>query len=751
MLTIKKSCFTLLTFFIMYATVVHANNETIYVHTDKDSYLAGEIVWFKIYTVDTKTSIPTKESSTIYIEIINKEGNAILKTKVQNEGNGSGSIAIPSHILNGVYNFVAYTLETKSQNTHFSKTISIYNPTIQAERGSLKKPTSDLQVFPEGGNLINQIPTRLGFKLVDSDGYGTKHTLKLINLRDGSEIKSESNHLGLGSFSFTPNMKDSYSITAVVNGKVVAECAMPNISQFGYNLSAISSGDYYKVNVKATKDLSLSGLYLTYLDKTGSIKRILSKITSENQIEANLPKSDLQSGTSVLTLFKENNVPVAERVLFSSSKNTLKIETKNLKNTYEKRSKVSLNISSFLEEAETKSTLSVAVRKLDDLSGLPQNNIISELLLKKNILGNIENPSWYFLDGNVKEKDLENLLLTQAWREIKEASEAEQRYHHIKLRFTSKESNKPIQNENVLLSIPGKSAQVFASTTNENGEALFYVKNLFGNVQIATKLASNHPANVELIPENLAKSSFQLETKSADIELVNTYSINTQLQNNYWASTQNLFSVPSRTDSLSFYGTPDVQYELDAYTRFPTLNDVLKEFVKEVRVRRKDNTSVFQIFNKQFQNFFENPPLILLDGVPLDNPSELIDYSALRIKRFEVVQSLFSLGDVQYQGILQFFTYDGDLKDFKLSPATTLLYYEGPQYNRTFYSPKYEVPNSRKPDLRTLHYWTPNYNTASEEEIVFFTSDIEGNYIIDIQGISKDGVPASKIVEYKVK
>ena len=56
--------------------------EKVYAHLDKPSYLAGEILWFKIYNVDASLHKLLDISKVVYVEILDKEHNAILQTKV---------------------------------------------------------------------------------------------------------------------------------------------------------------------------------------------------------------------------------------------------------------------------------------------------------------------------------------------------------------------------------------------------------------------------------------------------------------------------------------------------------------------------------------------------------------------------------------------------------------------------------------------------------------------------------------------
>src|SRR5690606_39150892 len=52
----------------------------------------------------------------------------------------------------------------------------------------------------------------------------------------------------------------------------------------------------------------------------------------------------------------------------------------------------------------------------DDYQGAP--NILSALLLSTDLKGFIENPGYYFKDDKVKEHELDQLMLTQGWRNI---------------------------------------------------------------------------------------------------------------------------------------------------------------------------------------------------------------------------------------------------------------------------------------------------------------------------------------------
>ena len=56
--------------------------EKIFVHTDRDVYLAGETMWLKIYDVDRSFHLPLHISDGVYIELIDASAHPVLQTRL---------------------------------------------------------------------------------------------------------------------------------------------------------------------------------------------------------------------------------------------------------------------------------------------------------------------------------------------------------------------------------------------------------------------------------------------------------------------------------------------------------------------------------------------------------------------------------------------------------------------------------------------------------------------------------------------
>ena len=246
-------------------------------------------------------------------------------------------------------------------------------------------------------------------------------------------------------------------------------------------------------------------------------------------------------------------------------------------------------------------------------------------------------------------------------------------------------------------------------------------------------------ANLEPVPMT---SPFSI---SSDLEsFLIDQSINMQIDN--------AFDTPLKQaeipDTTSFYGIPDASYLLDDYTRFPVMEEVMREYVYGVNVRRENGKFVFKVLNIPRNEIMNDGPLVLLDGVPVYDIDELMGIDPLKLRKIDVVHRKYFYGSLDCNGILAFYSYNSDLADLELSQETIQRNYQGFQESRTFYSPKYntkEALESRLPDYRNQLYWAPKIVTNADGtvNIKFFTSDTTGTYFIQIHGLGSNGLAGS--------
>jgi len=174
----------------------------------------------------------------------------------------------------------------------------------------------------------------------------------------------------------------------------------------------------------------------------------------------------------------------------------------------------------------------------------------------------------------------------------------------------------------------------------------------------------------------------------------------------------------------------------------------MREYVYNVFVRRENGKFVFRVVDLSRNGLMEEPPLVLLDGVPVFDIDEIMNIDPLKIRKIDVVHSKYYYGHLDCYGIVAFYSYNSDLPDYSLDDNSLRLNYEGFQENKTNYSPKYnnaDNSNNRVPDFRNQLHWDPKIHSDENGEctINFFTSDATGTYTIQIHGLSENGLPGS--------
>lgn len=114
--------------------IVHGHaqsGERVYVQTDKQSYISGELLWFKLYTTDSDGKL-NAFSKVGYVELLN---DSIPEVQVRidvTNGSGNGWMELPVTLPTGFYRMIAYTrhMQNDGVSVFFEKTISVINPFI---------------------------------------------------------------------------------------------------------------------------------------------------------------------------------------------------------------------------------------------------------------------------------------------------------------------------------------------------------------------------------------------------------------------------------------------------------------------------------------------------------------------------------------------------------------------------------------------------------------------------------------------
>jgi hypothetical protein len=231
-------------------------------------------------------------------------------------------------------------------------------------------------------------------------------------------------------------------------------------------------------------------------------------------------------------------------------------------------------------------------------------------------------------------------------------------------------------------------------------------------------------------------------------------SVDVQVENSYRIPERHHYLTPA-PDTVPFYGRPDLQYVLEDYTKFVTLEEVMNEYVLDVRLRRQSGKFYYRVRNAPINLFFEDDPLLLLDGLPVSDVDRLMKLDPAKIRKIDILTRKYYTGVLENEGIISYRSMEGDLAGYTLDPDAVVLEYNGLQQAREFYTPVYDNKTrveSRLPDLRTQLQWSPAIHTdaAGKSPVSVNTSDRAGKYVVVVQGMSGDGLVGATILTFTV-
>jgi hypothetical protein len=747
--------------------------EKIYTHTNKNFYLAGEILWFKLYCVDDSTNITTGISKVAYVELLDNNHIAVMQAKIElKDGAGNGSLFIPSSLPNGNYLLRAYTSWMKNFGPGvFSESqLTIVNPLIPpAIAAAVAAPVYDIRFMPEGGHLVSRLASKVAIKITSPDGKGVNCAGAVINKQNDTVARFKTLKFGIGSFVFTPQADNAYKAIIYLNGQTVVK-DLPGISAAGYVMQVNPADDGWDVHVQSS--VGTSAVFLLAHSKH-AVRSAQEASVTDGKATFHISKSKLDDGLTYLTLFNGQQRPVCERLVFKKPSKKLIVTAQPDNKDYRTRKRVSFDVSTQgLDSKATAANLSVTVYRDDELQNADGGNISSYLWLSAGLKGHVESPG-YYLESNGKDADdaLDNLLLAQGWAQfdwdrILAGGLATFTYlpeytgHIITGQVVSTISKAPGRNITGYLSVPGIRQQLYPSTSDSTGRLLFNTRDFYGSGEIIVQTNSQTTDSTYRIDIKSPFSDQYSPTKIPSFALLPAMesaltegSINMQVQNIFKGNELKEFYA-KQIDANPFYGTSGKTYKLDDYTRFATIEEVLREYVTSISVSKRQDKFNVRISNAHKPLGFK--PLIMLDGVPIFDQDRIFHQDPLTIQKLEIVTTNYMYGPTVFNGIMSFATYKGDLKGLELDPHAVVLDYEALQLERKFYSPVYDpgqLQNSPLPDFRSALYWNPDVNTGvdGKSSATFYSGDKPGRYIGVIEGISANGGTGTGYFSFEVK
>lgn len=737
--------------------------EKVFVHLNRSDLLCGEVLWFNFFCVNAATHQPSRISQVGYVELLDRQGKPVVQTSLfLNDGLATGSLYLPASLPTDSYTLRAYTAWMRNQGPewfhHTRVTVTNTLKSVLPQPVAIAKAGMRVVFYPEGGNLVQGLTSRIAFHAADPGGRGILVHGAILTGTD-TVARFESGRHGLGAVSFTPQPGKIYRALALDKSGRNLVVELPDIAPSGYAL-------HVKDTLNGLVQVRINGNRgpeeLQMVIHTRHIQQHTERIILNAGPKVLLfDAGKLPSGISHITLFDRDGRPVAERLILRKPDNT-KLTLKTTQSVYPLRARAQATFT-----APQPGYYSISIFRTD--SAVAENQLAATLLLTSDLRGEIEAPEFYF-SGHPEAAPLADLLMmTHGWRRFRwneaAASPAVKYLPELKGHLLSGRlldtAETPVAGKAAFLASPGKMIRLYVARSDSFGRFTFDLRrHALGNrLVVQPDFRTDSLLHVEMeSPFHAASVPFYLPpvrhaARNAEGLLARSIAVQAA---DIFREQETYFSYrPQPRDTVPFYGKPDERYRLDDYTRFPAMEEVLREYVKGVWVRLRNGQFRLRVLDQAHSEVFRENPLILLDGVPYPDVNRLMEVDPLRINEIAVVTRPFYLGPLKCPGILSLSSYTGDMGGVRPDPRSVVLDYESLERQREFASPAYNTAQaraSRLPDTRyQLWFGTIRTNRPGSQEINFTTSDVEGRFTGTVEGITLDGKPYSGTLEFSVR
>jgi len=639
---------------------------------------------------------------------------------------------------------------------------------------------NSIQIFPESGELVNNILSKTGFKTLTPNGLGKKAKIKVVEENQTTVADFETNSLGMGSIPLVLQTGKKYVATALFEDGSSTSASLPPVQNSGYVLTVNSVlKDKIAAQLSATADLVNGKDIYLIAQYNGLVLHAAKQKLNGTDILFNIPKKNLPSGVLQLSILTEQMIPIVERLVFNynTPSTLLPVSVELNKSSFTTRDKVVADLSVKYEDSDTTrfAALSASVvnfSKVDSTTDRYYSSIVSELLLKSDLRGFIERPNYYFADlTNIKLTELDNLMLIQGWRKLdwknytSTSTAAFRPEKGLTIAGTIKKTARKtvVPNAKVTL-IPTSNMLLSVDTLTDNNGRFAFDELLFADSVkfIVTGDGPKEKKRVDIVIDNpLTPPPNTSKDQPLLLNDINT-TLLTQLKNSQQflgeleaagiiqksiqleevqVNRVRANKADKNSRNLNGPGNADQVISAEDLSTCTTLEQCLAGRLVGVIFRNGVPYSTRSVGLNG-----GSPMQIVLDGMYIEaeqiNMINVADISSIEVLRSAGNTAIY--GMYGGNGVIVITSKSGDAISSSYTPTGILtITPKGLYVSRTFFKPQYDakIQKELSRDLRTTIAWEPNLITPKDGKthFEFFTSDEPGTYKLIVEGISMDG------------
>jgi hypothetical protein len=649
-------------------------------------------------------------------------------------------------------------------------------PEVKAKHD--EQNTIDVSFLPEGGNLVVNAANYIAFKAIDQWGRGIPVTGKIVD-ETGEEITAfETIYNGMGRFVMMPVEGKKYF--ARIDGYPQLRVQIEDARLDGVALHYQSNGDELQFilnrNFKSggTRNVSLLASHKgqELFREDIEMKAFQHPVT--------VYKGFFPKGISKVTLVDENDVILAERLVFVQDEDEVNLKIKSDKTVYLTREKIELQVESLLDQEEDGILTGVSLAVVNEdyfTRGGKMQTIESYLLLDSELKGPLESPASCFIEDDrlTADEKLDLVMMVNGWRryywdELKEYLERPlDGWNDTGLTIEGEVKTlfggKPVEGGTVKMGPFSGQFLILEDTTDDQGRFRFervYMKDSALIMINAFNQKGKQRVEITYKPEPLfdpAVSAFKLDRVVMPIEEHDSYrqsSFRRHLAEREFILEHGNILLGD-VDVVEEYRTgPMITGTRGFRDREYTLTNTDKQYHNIFRYLEFEVPGVFVIYDEIVTiGTSDKPPQFFVDDVDaaIEDVRNIPMDEVVKIEIFNpkilvgLTEPSWESGVPKDGGLISILTTNRFGRfphrfvrniNGRLVPRI-----QGFRQAREFYSPQYPLAEDdfpMKPDQRPTLYWDPYVQPVNNKATVeFHASDMTGKYRVIAEGISAKG------------
>jgi hypothetical protein len=658
--------------------------EEIYIHTDRDEFIAGEDLWLAIYLFDRQSLKLSDNSRMAYVELLNAENHPVLQKKFPlDQGSGPGHFVLPDTLSTGIYTLRAYTSWMKNPPFNcFLKPISVYNA----------------------------FTTKTLHKQEDTDSFPLREAKR-------------------------PNR---YGVTLEVNN--ARRDTLEMLVKMDNSTPISNSGLFYLLiqtrgNINQVSTVPMRGLNTGIAVPKGLLSQGINQITLFNA--AGNPVAE----TYIYTPVHEDAFNALQVTDSCRPREKIALE-------FGPGDAFAVGNATHLSVSVTPAGQGPETPDISDYLILgTEYGEWCRSILRGRRFGELDRETTDSLLTRLQSNWIDWSVILSGIPEIKYPAEKEDHFLWGKLQTNEQPAGEgeivilcfPGKVAGFQYARTDREGNFrFAIPVSDSLRDLIIMpENISANqITVESPFSNLYPPAGKQVPSDLQKIP----------PYVSKWSVNHQVQAIYGTdagmnSTGSSFPVPS---AVRFYGKPDIELRMADYINLPLMEEVFFELLPNVSLKKKNTGYEITITERVDNKLYVTNPCLMIDGVIIHDPSLIISLDPETVEQIDVIKEQYLVGSYSFPGLVNVITRAGDFTGVSLPGYMQRFTYRVLDPVAVFVSPEYSteaMKSSRIPDYRNTLYWNPSVKPDQNGgfKISLWSGDNKGAYQVTLQGVTGDG------------